>query len=782
MRSNKNRKKINTKIKIKSDIYPSNYIFPSTNDIIKKSISINSVNKLIEASKKQLNNQKINNINNLQLKNIQTSKFIPNEPSTSSRTENNENQKQKIPEFTKLTSPNKKNLKTKNIKKNITSPLKKNKEELVINSNNNIISELRAYSKFRDKFNDLLEQESQKNETKTLLNKSEKKGIKNSVLKLNEKSRNNNETFENLETSKSQSISKTERIDTTASLNPNESNNENLMNSENKEKKTENNFSGLILTPMPIQKKNSKHVNKINYEKMLRDSKALRIYEYNMNLHKANMLKYEKFLIVIQKSVKKFLNKLRKIKEKKIIRLQKKIKIFLNKIKIRNKKIVLIQSLFRMHLGKKAFQKKKNIIKKFVKKLIFIGKYKNYKFFINRLKKTLSKRIKLTNFFNKIKKKIYNKKNFRFIKKKISNFIKLKESMKKLMNKIKIKNNKINSKYFLKNFKIFSNLKFRNKNIETDIPFEQPIKIKNIYKHIYLPISETFNKLFNIKTSNHLSKCCCMKMFPRPTCEQLTHSNILIKRIKKQYELENILETFKIIHVDCFLLNKNGFCEKKIFNDNNNKIEDFKCKKYSKNKKIYFNSIQLKNICSSNFSIKKNFNTHVKILRKKVILKKGSITKKIYLKNSYKKIKFLQKKIKMFLKKQKQKRIIKKNKEINLRLFLILLQKNYVKKIQRIIFDILHKDYLGSFYTTKSLIINSENSENDYEKIYEMENNFIHKGKNFRPEDGKINKVRCIKLTKNINGIYKNKFNLIDFNNEMNSFSKDMLQQKLFKK
>ena len=63
-----------------------------------------------------------------------------------------------------------------------------------------------------------------------------------------------------------------------------------------------------------------------------------------------------------------------------------------------------------------------------------------------------------------------------------------------------------------------------------------------------------------------------------------------------------------------------------------------------------------------------------------------------------------------------------------------------------------------------------------------MENNFIHKGKNFRPEDGKINKVRCIKLTKNINGIYKNKFNLIDFNNEMNSFSKDMLQQKLFKK
>ena len=152
-----------------------------------------------------------------------------------------------------------------------------------------------------------------------------------------------------------------------------------------------------------------------------------------------------------------------------------------------------------------------------------------------------------------------------------------------------------------------------------------------------------------------------------------------------------------------------------------------------------------------------------------------------YNKNSLKTIKFLQKKIKTFLHNQKQKRIIKKNKEIKLRLFLILIQKNYVNKHHKIIFDILYKDYLGSFYTSKSLIINSEISENDYEKIYDMESNILHKKINFKYEDGKINKVRFIKLTKNINGIFNNKFNIIEFNNE-NNFSKEIFQQKLFKK
>ena len=57
-----------------------------------------------------------------------------------------------------------------------------------------------------------------------------------------------------------------------------------------------------------------------------------------------------------------------------------------------------------------------------------------------------------------------------------------------------------------------------------------------------------------------------------------------------------------------------------------------------------------------------------------------------------------------------------------------------------------------------------------------MENNFLHKEINFHPEDGKINKVR-IKLTKNINGIFNNKFKIIEFNHE-----KEIFQQKLFKK
>ena len=773
MKSNKIRKKINTKIKnkIKSENYSSNSNLKTSINSSKnknsKSISFKFDNKT-EETKKQLNNQKINNINNLPLKKIQPTKFIQNEPSTSSRTENNE----KTLEFKK--SPNKKS--SKNLNKSFSN--KKNKEELIINSSNNIISELRAYSNFRDKFNDLLEQESEKSPTKTLLHSKTEKKIKNSVLKINEKSRNNNET---LELNKSQS--KTERIDTTVSLNHNESNNENLIE-KNKEKNSENIFSSLTLTPMPQQNKKKSKLTNLHYEKMLRNSKKLRIYEYNMNLHKANMLKYEKYVVIIQRGIKKFLNIQREKKEKKVVILQYEIRKFLKKIRIRNKKIILIQSFYRMHMKIKTIQKLKNIIKKFVLKLIFIGFNKNYNFFIKRLKKTLSKRIKLTNFFKKLKKKIYNKRNFRIINKKIKKFIKLKESMKKFINKIKKKNNKINSKFFLKNLKIFSKLKFRNKNIETEIPFEQPIKIINIYKHNYLPISETFDKVFKIPNSNKFSKC-CIKMFPRPPCELLTHSNILIKRIKKKYEFENFLETFKINCVDRFLLNKKGFFNKKKkncnVNINNLIIDDFKHKKFSRNEiKInYFNLTQLKNI-NNNLSIKKNFNTHVKLLRKKVILKKGSISKIIYNKNSYKKIKFLQNKIKIFLNNQKQKRIIKKNKEIKLRLFLILIQKNYVNKYHKIIFDILYKDYLGSFYTSKSLIINSEISENDYEKIYDMENNILHKKINFKYEDGKINKVRFIKLTKNINGIFNNKFNMIDENN--NNFSKEIFQQKLFKK
>ena len=765
MKSNKIRKKINTKIKnkIKSENFSSNSNLKTSINSSKnkshnsKSISFKFENKT-EETKKQLNNQKINNIINLPLKKIQPTKFIQNEPSTSSRTENNE----KISEFKKSKSLNKK---SKNLNKSFST--KKNKEELIINSSNNIISELRAYSNFRDKFNDLLEQESEKSPTKTLLHsKTEKKQLKNSVLKINNKSRNNNETL---------SQSKTERIDTTVSLNQNE--NENLIE---KKEKNENIFSSLTLTPMPQQNKKKSKLTNLHYEKMLRNSKKLRIYEYNMNLHKANMLKYEKFVVIIQRGIKKFLNIQREKKEKKVFILQKEIRNFLKKIRIRNKKIILIQSFYRMHLKIKTIKKLKNIIEKFDLKLIFLGLKKNYNFFIKRLKKILSKRIKLTKFFNKLKKKIYNKRNFRLINKKIKNFIKLKESMKKLINKIKKKNIKINSKFFLKNFKIFSKLKFRNKNIETEIPFEQPIKIINIYKHNYLPISETFDKVFKIPNSNKFSKC-CIKMFPRPPCELLTHSNILIKRIKKKYEFENFLETFKINCVDRFLLNKKGFFNKKRKNCNNNNnnliIDEFKYKKISRNKikNNYFNLTQLKNI-NNNLTIKKNFNTHVKLLRKKVILKKGSISKIFYNKNSLKIIKFLQKKIKIFLHNQKQKRIIKKNKEIKLRLFLILLQKNYVNKHQKIIFDILYKDYLGSFYTSKSLIINSEISENDYEKIYEMENNFLHKEINFHPEDGKINKVR-IKLTKNINGIFNNKFKIIEFNNE-----KEIFQQKLFKK
>ena len=759
MKSNKIRKKINTKIKnkIKSENFSSNSNLKTSINSSKnkshnsKSISFKFENKT-EETKKQLNNQKINNIINLPLKKIQPTKFIQNEPSTSSRTENNE----KFSEF--------KNKKS-NLNKSFST--KKNKEELIINSSNNIISELRAYSNFRDKFNDLLEQESEKSPTKTLLHsKTEKKQLKNSVLKINNKSRNNNETL---------SQSKTERIDTTVSLNQNE--NENLIE---KKEKNENIFSSLTLTPMPQQNKKKSKLTNLHYEKMLRNSKKLRIYEYNMNLHKANMLKYEKFVVIIQRGIKKFLNIQREKKEKKVFILQKEIRNFLKKIRIRNKKIILIQSFYRMHLKIKTIKKLKNIIEKFDLKLIFLGLKKNYNFFIKRLKKTLSKKIKLTKFFNKLKKKIYNKRNFRLINKKIKKFIKLKESMKKLINKIKKKNIKINSKFFLKNFKIFSKLKFRNKNIETEIPFEQPIKIINIYKHNYLPISETFDKIFKIPNSNKFSKC-CIKMFPRPPCELLTHSNILIKRIKKKYEFENFLETFKINCVDRFLLNKKGFFNKKRKNCNNNNnnliIDEFKYKKISRNKikNNYFNLTQLKNI-NNNLTIKKNFNTHVKLLRKKVILKKGSISKIFYNKNSLKIIKFLQKKIKIFLHNQKQKRIIKKNKEIKLRLFLILLQKNYVNKQQKIIFDILYKDYLGSFYTSKSLIINSEISENDYEKIYEMENNFLHKEINFHPEDGKINKVR-IKLTKNINEIFNNKFKIIEFNNE-----KEIFQQKLFKK
>ncbi len=213
MKSNKIRKKINTKIKnkIKSENFSSNSNLKTSINSSKnkyhnsKSISFKFENKT-EETKKQLNNQKI--INNLPLKKIQPTKFIQNEPSTSSRTENNE----KISEFKKSKSLNKK---SKNLNKSFST--KKNKEELIINSSNNIISELRAYSNFRDKFNDLLEQESEKSPTKTLLHsKTEKKQLKNSVLKINNKSRNNNETF---------SQSKTERIDTTVSLNQNETEN-----------------------------------------------------------------------------------------------------------------------------------------------------------------------------------------------------------------------------------------------------------------------------------------------------------------------------------------------------------------------------------------------------------------------------------------------------------------------------------------------------------------------------------------------------------------------------
>ena len=318
-------------------------------------------------------------------------------------------------------------------------------------------------------------------------------------------------------------------------------------------------------------------------------------------------------------------------------------------------KIILIQKIYRKY--KKIKKKKESLDFNYIWKLLIRECLaKNFKYFIGQLIKKYNAFINQIDFI-KIIWKSYFKTNTLpqiILIQKFYRKYKLRQKIKPLdMKKIQ---KRIKRKCWEKNFLFFIEI------------------LKSIKKKEEIGIQvETLNKEI-------INKCSYLKTFPRPYHE--IGNNIKILRNRIQRRENNVLETAinRISNLKLEGKFNKLFSKKKIIN-------------FNKNKKNIISSLD-KNINDKNNNDILDSNKYVMIMRKKVVINKWNYFYKIDNYNEFKKkLFFIQKEVKKYLNKIKQKKKNQNKRIFHIKLFLMLYVCLITKKIRIEIINILKSKY-----------------------------------------------------------------------------------------
>ena len=397
-----------------------------------------------------------------------------------------------------------------------------------------------------------------------------------------------------------------------------------------------------ILTPLPSF--NKKKMEKKDYSKILQNTVMLRRIEFSLKLKRKNLPKiYEESVLKIQKAWKKF---------------------FMANI---YDKIVKIQSVFRKILFKKELEKL-------------------------RLKKKKEKESKIFKMIHAFVKNCWLK-NFLFLKKKLKS---------KILPEITIISQReigtqIGDSFELENKEEKKEEEKKEEEKKLEEKKEEEIKEEEKIEEDFKKEKKEEEKEEIKKEKSYFYPNICLKTFPRPFHEIGIYLNVLLKRIN--------LKRFS--DIDCSLqesLIYEGYSGKLLsfvpIENNNNK----KKIKYIHNKSMINRKSLIKNIHSFNLNKKENksFLKNKNSVQKEYDLLKGkkyskTIFKKInnkkwnyYTKQNItfliKKINYLQKEIRKYLKETK---VIKQNKIqkfLHLKLFIVIFINNLKKKLEKILY------------------------------------------------------------------------------------------------
>ena len=318
-------------------------------------------------------------------------------------------------------------------------------------------------------------------------------------------------------------------------------------------------------------------------------------------------------------------------------------------------KIILIQKIYRKY--KKIKKKKESLDFNYIWKLLIRECLaKNFKYFIGQLIKKYNAFINQIDFIKIIWKNYFKTNTLPqiILIQKFYRKYKLRQKIKPLdMKKIQ---KRIKRKCWEKNFLYFIEI------------------LKSIKKKEEIGIQvETLNKEI-------INKCSYLKTFPRPYHE--IGNNIKILRNRIQRRENNVLET-AINRISKLKLEgkfNKLFSKKKIIN-------------FNKNKKNIISSLD-KNINDKNNNDILDSNKYVMIMRKKVVINKWNYFYKIDNYNEFKKkLFFIQKEVKKYLNKIKQKKKNQNKRIFHIKLFLILYICLITKKIRIEIINILKSKY-----------------------------------------------------------------------------------------
>ena len=385
------------------------------------------------------------------------------------------------------------------------------------------------------------------------------------------------------------------------------------------------------LTPLPSYKNsdNNKH-----YKKILKSSIMQRRLEYD---EKLKQMKYYEACI------------------KQIEYIQLKWKFYF-KTRILGK-ILLIQKMYRRY--KEIKLRKETINYNYIGKL-FVRKCwaKNFKFFIGQLIK------RYKTFINKI------------------DFI-------KLIWKGYFKINTLPKIILIQ--KVYRKYKFREKLKPLDINKFKKRIVRKCWEINYRYIIEILKSIkkkeeigIQVETlyQEKINKCSYLKTFPRPYHEIGNNIKILRKRIQKKENiiLESTINRISHLKFEGKINKLFSIPKKMIINLNHNKPKNFSSSK-DKNTSDNTNNNVLYN------------NKYIMTVRKKVAFNKWNYFYKIDNYNEYKKLFFIQKEIKKFLTKVKQKKIRQNKRLFHIKLFIILYMCSISKKIRIEIINILKCKY-----------------------------------------------------------------------------------------
>ena len=530
------------------------------------------------------------------------------------------------------------NLKKELIQSNSSSDLKKHEDKKIVNKFQKRKSVMFSIApdvlKLQQMKNKLTETQE---EIKSKIKKKNSQSNKNKVYLSPVQKRSKN--F-NLNTSQT-SITSNSKKDDSFNLNLINANDENKKKVKKSYRKSAE-IKKDILTPLPSF--NKKKMEKKDYSKILQNTVMLRRIEFSLKLKRKNLPKiYEESVLKIQKAWKKF---------------------FMANI---YDKIVKIQSVFRKILFKKELEKLKH-----------------------KKKEKESKIFKMIHAFVKI----CWLKNFLFLKKKLKS---------KILPEITIISQREIGTQIGDSFELENKEEKKEEEKKEEVKKEEEIKEEEKIEEEFKEEEKKEEKKEEIKKEkSYFYPNICLKTFPRPFHEIGIYLNVLLKRIN--------LKRFS--DIDCSLqesLIYEGYSGKLFSfipienNNNKNKI------KHIHNKSMINRKSLMKNIHSFNLKKKENksFLKNKNIVQKEYDLLKGkkyskTIFKKInnkkwnyYTKQNItfyiKKINYLQKEIRKYLKETK---IIKQNKIqkfLHLKLFIVIFINNLIKKIRK-------KDIIFSFF------------------------------------------------------------------------------------